>query len=448
MSSPFPYVIGASTSSLMDDFDTDVWNTTPSSLIYKLVDALCGSTGAGQLLNANFINTLQGDLSTTYGSDLDYFFGNIGFLPRSPSEMYLFNTSTDLLNSNQWDQVRVADAFYRARIKDFWKAVGMGGTPEAIRMVCQAAVTCDANIYEVWRFIDNFGLTEALGRADARNEVVVQPLKSSLTPQEFKLLRDMLARLMPVETIVTINTLGLAIHNPVPISAACASSTYFEVQKMVTATPVISQLPPPELLPIDLLPTETWLYDAQTNPVLAPYAQFNITAHFGYYYLVGGGSRSPIDSVTYGTLNDDGTVSATPSFVAFQQTAQFTPWTPWAKADSPDNYPGGQHGIHPTVAPALNADLTPYGFPWASQAAYVAAQTAIVLGLGGNASDQQYQLPVQAPNQTQLIFLPEYAVAYFPPGRDSTVSSSLTRNRQVQESGSQGWTSKIGFVRA
>jgi hypothetical protein len=134
--------------------------------------------------------------------------------------------------------------------------------------------------------------------------------------------------------------------------------------------------------------------------------------------------------------------------VAFQQTAQFTPWTPWAKADSPDNYPGGQHGIHPTSAPALNSDLTPYSFPWESQAAYVAAQTTIVLGLGGNANDQQYQLPVQAPNQTQLIFLPEYAVAYFPPGRDSTVSASLTRNRQVTESGSQGWTSKIGFVRA
>ena len=263
---PFPYIIGASTSSLMQDFDTDVWNTSPSSLIYKIVDALCGSTGAGQLLNQNFINTLQGDLATMYGSDLDYFFGNIGFLPRSPSEMYLYNTSTDLLNSNQWDEVRAKDAFYRARVKDFWRAVGMGGTPEAIRMVCQAAVTCDCNVYEVWRYIDNFGLTGSLGRADARNEVVVQPLKGSLAPQEFKLLRDMLDRLMPTETIVTINTSGLAVLTPVPISTACASSTYFEVQRVVTATPILSQLPPPELLPIDLLPTETWLYDALTDP--------------------------------------------------------------------------------------------------------------------------------------------------------------------------------------
>jgi hypothetical protein len=444
---PFPYIIGASTQSLMQDFDTDVWNTSSSSLIYKLVDALCGSTGAGQLLNQNFINTLQGDLSTTYGSDLDYFFGNIGFLPRAPSEMYLYNTSTDLLNSNQWDEVKVKDAHYRARIKDFWTACGMGGTADAIRLICQAAVTCDCNIFEDYRYIDNFGLLAAVGRADARNEVVVQPLKSSLTPQEFKLLRDMLARVMPMETIVTINTLGLAVLNPVPVAAAAASSTYFEVQKLVLATPVISQLPPPELLPIELLPSEQWLYDARTDPQLAPYAQLNITAHSGGYYVVGGGKRSPIDSVTYGTLNSDGSVSNTPNFVAYQQTAQYTPWASWPKADCPDNFPGGKFGIHPGFGPAFNPDQTPYNFPWDSQEDYVTAQIAIVLGLGGQANDAQYQLPVQAPNQTQLAFLPEYAVAYYPPGRDSTVSASTTRNRQIQESGTQGWTSLAGFVR-
>jgi hypothetical protein len=283
---------------------------------------------------------------------------------------------------------------------------------------------------------------------NARNEVVVQPLKSSLTPQELKLLRDMLDRIMPVDVIVTINLQGLAVLHPVPITSAASNSTYFQIRKTVIATPVLSQLPPPELLPIDLLPTETWLYDAMTDPTLAPYAHLNISAQVGYYYTLGGGSASPIDSVVYGTLNEDGSITQEQNFVAYQSTAQFTPWASWAVADSPDNYPGGKFGIHPSYAPAVNSDQTPYNFPWDSQDAYVTAQIAIVQGMGGNATETQYQLPIQAPNQTQLAFLPEYAVAYSAPGQDSTISASLTRNRPVQVSGTQGWTSTTGFVRA
>lgn len=448
--SPFPYFVGASTGNLMQDFDTDVYNTTSTSYIYRLVDALCGSTGAGSLLSQNFLNTLQGDLSTTYGSDLDYFFGNIGFLPRSPSESYDYNTSTDMLTSDQWDDVKIKDSWYRARIKDFWKACGMGGVPDAIRLIVMAACSCDSNIFEVWRYLDNMGLTEALGRANARNEVVVQPLKASLTPPEFKLLRDMLARVMPVSTIVTINTEGLTVLDPVPIAGACANSTYFEVQKLVTATPVLAQLPSADQLPAALSATEQWLYNAQTSPQLAPYSQLNATAQYGYYYLVGGGARSPIDSVTYGTIaagdSSDQVVPA-PSYEAFSTSSQYTAFTVWPKADSPDNYPGGLHGIHPSYAPALNSDGTPYQFPWGSQQDFIDAQITIIESVGGVANQSGYQLPIAAANTTALIFSPEYAVAYNPPGRDSTISSNIFRTRQVSEaSGEQ--RDPITYVRS
>jgi hypothetical protein len=372
---PMPYMPATGTAGILaNQFDTGVYNTDPSSLIYKFVDALCGSTGAGSLLNQTFLNTLQGNLSTTYGSDLDYFFGNIGFLPRTPSEMYLYNAATDLLTSDQWREVQIKDAFYRARVRDFWKACGLGGTPEGIRMTVLAACACDCNVFEDWRYIDDYGLTEPVGRADARNEVVVQPLKSSLTPQEMKLLRDMLARIMPLDTIVTINPQGLAVLTPVPVKSAASNSTYFQINKQVLATPILSQLPPPEALPIDLLPTETWLYDAQTDPQIAPYAALNISAQVGFYYLIGGGNASPIDSVQYLTLNEDGSTSPAANYVAYSSTSQYTPWTNYAKADSPDNYPGGKYGIHPSYAPALNSDGTPYNFPWDSQTDFVAAQ--------------------------------------------------------------------------
>lgn len=463
----FPYFVGASTASLMQDFDTDIYNTSSTSTIYKLVDALCGSTGAGQLLNQNFINTLQGDLSTTYGSDLDYFFGNIGFLPRSPSEQYTVNSSLDLADSDAWDQVDIADAWYRARIRDFWTACGMGGTPEAIRLVVQAACSCDANIFEVWRYIDNDGLTESIGRADARNEVVVQPLKSGLSQQELKLLRDMLDRVMPMDTIVTINTEGLAVLTPIGTNSATANSTYFQVEQLVVATPILNLLPSPDQLPLSSpSPSWLWLFSATSdNPQVAPYARHNKTAQYTFYYLVGGGARSPIDSVSYGTIavpqGGFGTTAKheitpadymnyyTPAsnFVAYQTSSQYTPFAAWAPADSPDNFPGGKYGLHPSYAPAINADGTPYTFPWDTQADYVAAQITIVTNLGGIATTEGYQLPIAAPNQTQLVFQPDYAIAYYPPGRDSTVSASSTTNRQVNTSGTQGWTSVVSFQR-
>jgi hypothetical protein len=446
---PLPYMPLTSTQRLMKNFDATVYSGGTNTTLYKLVDAICGSTGAGQLLNQSFLNQLQGNLATTYGADLDYYFGNIGFLARSSDEMYPYNPSQDLLTSDQHIEVQIKDAWYRARVRDFWKACGMGGTAEAIRMVCQAAVSCDCNVYEDWRFIDSFGLTSSIGRASARNEVVVQPLKSSLTPSEFKLLRDMLARLMPLDTIVTISTSGLAVLKPVPIATAAASSTYYQVEKKVLATPVLAQLPPPDLLPIDLLPTEQWLFQAKTDPQLAPYAQLNISAQVSYFYLMGGGNASPIDSVTYSTLNNDG-VTTTPAlnYVAYQTTAQYTPFQSWPKADSPDNYPGGKFGIHPSYAPALNSDQTPYNFPWVSQEAFIQGQIIVVEAIGGIANETGFQNPVAAPNQNTLTFLPEYAVAYRAPATDSTVTASLTNQRQVTVSGTQGWTSTSGFVRS
>lgn len=310
---PFPLMPPKSTELRLMSFDEYVYTGTPSTVLYKLIDALCGTTGAGALVNQVFLARLSTALETIYFNDLDYIFGKVSFLARSPEESYTYNPMTDMLTADQWNEVRVKDAWYRARIKDFFVACGLGGTPDGIRMCVQAALAVDCDIHEVWRYEDNLGLTESLGRSPfpARNEVVVTPHKGALEPAELRLVRDMLAKICPVDTIVTVTTNGLAVQSPVPVNAAAADSEYFEVQKQVIATPALSSMPPPELLPIDLLPTETWLYQAKTDPTLAPYTAFNISAEYGYYYLVSGGSRSPIDSVTYGTLNQNAPVTVT-----------------------------------------------------------------------------------------------------------------------------------------
>jgi len=474
---PFPLMPPKSTELRLMHFDEYVYTGNTSTILYKLVDALCGTTGAGALINQIFLARMAGALETIYFNDLDFIFGKVNFLSRSPAESYPWNPQTDLLTSEQWDVVRIKDSWYRDRIRKFFTAATKGGTMEGVRTCVEAALGVDCDIYEVWRYIDNFGLVADLGRAPVapnyaahnaahdmwrffptageaetfitgrpdpgawefriirpRNEVVIRPHKASLAPEEIRLTRDMLDKMTSVDSIITVAADGLAVASPVKVNAAAANSTYFEVQRMVTATPVLAQMPPPELLPIDLLPTETWLYDAQADPRLAPYAAFNITAEYSYYYLTGGGKRSPIDSVTYGTLNDDGTIKPENDFQLFDSTGHYGPRQAYDKADSPDNFPGGKFGIHPSYEPALNPDGSPYHFQYDSQENYVIERMAEVLYIGGTADEEGYSLPIQQPNAVPRTFTPDYAIAAFPPAKDSTVSASLTRNRVGQSS--------------
>lgn len=420
----FPIMPSISTAKLLERFDEYVYTKTPDTILYKLVDAICGTSGVGSVVNQLMLTGMGTSLATIYFNELDFIFGNIGILGRSPSESYSYSPLTDQLTADQWNEVRIKDAWYRQRIADFFTACNLGGTPDGIRMCVKSALACDCNIYEVWKEIDDLGLDEQLGRSPtpARNEIVVQPLKSSLEPEEMRLVRDMLDRLCPVDVIVTVNIQGLAVMSPITVNSAAADSSYFEVQKTFVATPAMAQLPSAELLPITLSSTQTWLYDAMTTPTQAPTAAFNTSQEFTYYYLTGGGTRSPINSVTYGTLNSDGTITTVPNYQVFDTTGQYGPATPYAIADSPDNYPGGKYGIHPDEAPALNPDGSVYIFPWPSQAAYVAAEVIIILNQGGIPGPESYQLPIAPISSTATIFYPQNAISYFPPAKESTVS--------------------------
>jgi hypothetical protein len=430
---PFPLMPSISTELRLSHFDEQVYRGTHDTLLYKYVDAICGTTGAGALLNEAFLARLSGAMETIYFNDLDYIFGKIQFLSRSPAESYPYNPMKEMLTSSQWNEVKVKDTWYRERIRCFFIGASLGGTPEGVKMVVQAALGVDCTILESWRYIDNFGLTTYLGRSNSRNEVTIRPKgKAYLLPEEFRLVRDMLDKICPIDTIVTININGLSNLTPVPISAATSNSTYYEVVKSITASPVIKTVSTADDLNLnssDLNSSHFWLFDATSVAQEAPYAAFNITSEYGYYYLVGGGERSPIDSVTYGTLRASGDVVSESNFEVHQNTGAFTDWYSYELADCPQNFPGGKFGLTPSKAPALNPDRTPYRFPWATQAAYIESKINEVLKLGGVADAIRYRLPLSDSLSPKTTYLPEYAVAYSAPTQESTVSTGITMRR-------------------
>ena len=295
-------------------------------------------------------------------------------------------------------------------------------------VVCSSSV--DSDIFEVWRYIDNFGLTGQLGRApvSSRSEVVITPLKAEMGNKEHRLLRQMLRRIAPVDVVTTVNLHGLAVNTPMQVKTIAADSSYFEVQKEVTPTPVLEDLPPLETLGIDLRPSEKWWLESDET---APYAAFNITQEYGYYYLASGGARSPIDTVTYGTLNEDGTVSPEQNFEQFEVIEQYTGWLDYETADSPDNFPGGKFGISPYSAPAKNPDGTAYQFPYTSQQDFIDKTKAEVIEQGGQADDHRFRLPVIAKSTTKKTYSPDLAVAWTPPVKDTTITSPWTSNKSL-----------------
>lgn len=443
---PFPLLPPKSTELRMEHFDEQIYTADDTTILYRFLDAMCGDAGAGSLKKEILIQRLSGALDGIYGNSLDYIFGGIRFLSRVSSESYTFDTETAMLTSTQWDEVFAKDAAYRNRIREFFIAAGKGSTVDGIRQAVHAATSADCQVMEAWRYIDNFGLTGGVGRAlittyaavnltdghrryftgetaalakaaaDAfvaanpgwqaeqvrpRNEVVVVPHKASYTLREARVLRDMLDRITPQDTVVTVNPNGLAVNTPVVLRAATADSTHYQVEKTVVAAPDLADLPPPELLAIDLDPTEKWLFSK--SPETAPYARFNITAEYGYYYLVGGGDRSPIDRVSYGTLQPNGSVKPEPVFEWYEQVAQYGPWTPYEVTTNP---------------------------AYASQADYVAARKAEVIALGGQADDYQYRMPVERPAAFKRSYTADLAIAATAPARESTVTSSWTSRRQ------------------
>lgn len=453
MSSPgidphsFPLMPPKSIEHRLAHFDQTAFVADPSTVVYRLVDALCGDAGAGDLKKSSTLDRLTNSIEGIFFSDLDYLFGRTGFLPRTEEESYPWDPKVDMLTSDQWDEVRVKDAWYRARVRDYFIAAGKGGTPEGLRLTVACSSSVASDIFEVWRYIDNFGITNSLGRApvSTRSEVVITPHKAALGNKEHRLLRQMLHRIAPVDSVMTISLNGLAINTPMQVKTVAADSSYFEIQKEVTPTPILENLPPLETLAIDLRPSERWLLHG--TPETAPYAAFNITQEYGYFYLASGGSRSPVDTVTYGTLQPDGSVKPERDFEQFETIEQYTGWLEYEIADSPDNYPGGKFGITPYSTPAKNPDGTAYQFPYASQQDYVDRTKAEVIAQGGQADDTRYRLPVVARSTTKKKYTPDLAVAWTPPVKDTTVTAPWVSTRALVNDifGENAWGASLGL---
>jgi hypothetical protein len=147
------------TAAQLANFPGNVYDVSPTSMLYHFMGALLGDAGTGQLLKRNMISRLQQAITSTHFYDLDSFYGALfgaqrgpsGAIPANPATGQPVSPYTDLASPDGWDEIEAADAVFRERIIQLGKAITLGGTMPGMLALAEAitGVTCQG--WEAWR---------------------------------------------------------------------------------------------------------------------------------------------------------------------------------------------------------------------------------------------------------------------------------------------------------
>lgn len=343
---PWPYISNVSMKSLLQHFDEEVYDLSPRTHLYKLIYALAGETGAGDVLKQSLISRANQDIETTWFKDIDRLFSDILDLPRLPEESYDIDPQKDVLTQEELDEIMVKDAWYRARLKDLLQGLQTGGTVEGFKHIVRAVTSSDCDIYETYRYRDRFDSVGRLATLSDR-EVVIAPYKQETTEREKHVLLRVLDRLKPVDSFVTVSPEGLPVHKILDIKNVASDSSYFEITKKVINNVDMSSIPPPEYLAEELFKGQKWLYEAEKGKAVPmPNTPFSTSMEYAQQYIYDSKSSDQISKAEY--LKKTG--SKTEAEINYTQASsknKMSDWVEFTLADSPDNYPGGKNGRTP-----------------------------------------------------------------------------------------------------
>jgi hypothetical protein len=274
-----------SVSDRLAHFPDNLYDLREDSHLVRLMKALLGESGAGQLRKRNTVVQFQNALQSTHFYDLDRFYGAIFGISRFANELLWINPHTDTATPNEWDQIENRDAAFRDRIYRLASAINLGATLPGIKAAAEAITQVECEIYEVWSLLDTFGTgstgltwneVEALGTWDqieqsnpspnlpswsqvedivtigrtginTRAEVVVHPKKDYIRiadedgqdeadrqrAEDMSAIIRVLNVLKPASVLLTVNPDGVALHRDAPITNLVADSNYWEVSTRV-----------------------------------------------------------------------------------------------------------------------------------------------------------------------------------------------------------------------
>lgn len=270
------------TAEQLTNFPEDLYDLRDSSNLVRIMRALLGDAGVGQLRKRSMVTRLESDLNGANFYDLDRFYGAVFGSLRSPAEALSVNPMNDVATPDEWDALQAADAGFRERISQLAKAIEMGATIPGLKAAAEAVLQTTVDVYETWQLLDAFGSavtntprtwtgvqtfyptwnsfgptdtwnavagTIPVGRTNTltRSEIVFRPHRDYTSsaaavaqfPVDENALFRVLDKLRPAGTIVTVDPgLGM-VYQAVPLRGVQADSEYLEVVQKVAPSPVL-----------------------------------------------------------------------------------------------------------------------------------------------------------------------------------------------------------------
>lgn len=254
----------------MAHFPEDLYDLRPESHLVRLMKALLGEGGVGQLRKRYLLAQLEQALDSTHFYDLDRFYGSLFGARRGILGALPVDPMTDLATPDGWDEIQSYDARFRERVIKLAKAITLGGTPMGMQALAEALTGVECDIYEVWSILDShgeagiarsyneveadFGSYEGMEAftwaqisnafeagnlsLDTRNEFVVRPktVYDVSDPDEARKRAEdlygisrVINVLKPAFTLATVDDKGVAVHDEAPIAGVWADSEFWEV---------------------------------------------------------------------------------------------------------------------------------------------------------------------------------------------------------------------------
>jgi hypothetical protein len=273
------------------NFPEQVWQLTKDSLLVRLMAALLGPPGAGQLRQRQLVARLQSAICGTHFYDLDAFYGALfsarrttdAVMPVHPWTGTTFNPYTDLATADGWDEIHARDARYRERIISLARAISMGGTVPGLQAMAEAIVRVPCRIYEIGQLVTLQGAETTAGNTwsaiqaanstwtviggkywsqlqatvsyggltiNALNEVVIQPQKTYTSDLASRReaeadasgIMDVVSVLAPAFALLSVDTTGALVDRQMPIAGLASDADYWEV--IAKVSPPLPGAPP------------------------------------------------------------------------------------------------------------------------------------------------------------------------------------------------------------
>lgn len=199
----------------LDHFPEEVYDLSAESHLSRLMKALLGDAGAGQLRKKTLKARLQRTLSGSHFYEMDRFWGAILGFRRNSEEELPVDPYQDSLLAEEWEDIERRDALYRSRITQLARAVSLGATPIGAEFLAEAILSVDCEVEEDFS-------------TPGRRLFVIVP-KRAVTAVERYDLTNVLEKTKPVNTMFDIEPVDVPLENRVPLRSIVASSELWEV---------------------------------------------------------------------------------------------------------------------------------------------------------------------------------------------------------------------------